>query len=117
MPPVRIRGTADAEDTLAQYLDLANLGPYERQYGYVPGRKFRADFAFPTARVLVEVQGGVYTRKAHGSITGILKDIERGNLAALHGWRVLRYTTQQIMSASEIGDVLEEIERAISGAQ
>ena len=53
-------------------------------------RKFRFDFAWPDKKVALEVEGGVYTRGAHGSISGILRDIEKYNLAASLGWRVLR---------------------------
>ena len=76
---------------------LAELGvPYEHQFAYVPGRKFRADFALPSLRLLVEVQGGIFSRAAHGSVTGILADLERGNEAAIAGWYVLRVTPDEV---------------------
>lgn len=58
----------------------------EHEYYYVPGRKFRADFAWSTARVIVECEGGVTTGQAHGSISGVLRDIQRANFAAANGW-------------------------------
>lgn len=75
----------------------------------VPGRKFRADFAFPKQRIVVEVDGGVYgftftdkhgnqswRRGGHSSITGQLRDIERGNQLAIHGWRRLHFTPKEL---------------------
>ena len=78
-----------------EYLD-AGATMFEEQYRYVPGRLFKADFAVPSIRLLIEVQGGIYTGKAHGSVNGILLDNERINLAALNGWRVMRFSPQQV---------------------
>lgn len=98
-----------SEDLLAFQLRAAGI-EFAQQYAYAPPRKFRADFAFPYARLLVEVQGGVYSRKAHGSITGVLADIERLNVATLAGWRLLRFTPQAV----QLGEALQLIERALS---
>ena len=97
------------EDLLAFQLKAAKLIP-ERQYRYAPPRKLRADFSFPDKRLLVEVQGGIYGRRAHGSITGILADIDRLNTATLTGWRLLRVTPAQVQS----GEALALIEAALA---
>lgn len=55
-------------------------------YQYAEGRRLRADFAWPAAKVLVECEGGIFTGQAHGSIGGILRDIDRANEAAANGW-------------------------------
>ena len=98
------------EDLLAWQIKAAKLAVPERQYRYAPPRKLRSDFAFPDNRLLVEVQGGVFNRKAHGSITGILADIDRLNTATLTGWRLLRVTPAQVQS----GEALALIEAALS---
>ena len=85
----------EGETLLAIHLEELGV-PFERQYRYVPGRLFCADFAIPELRLLIEVQGGVYTGQAHGSIKGILADLERGNHAALHGWRMMRFSTSDV---------------------
>ena len=102
------------EEDMADILDSLNVY-YERQYAYVPGRKHRADFALwrpgsPLGErmALVEVTGGVYSKQAHGSITGILLDNARLNLATLVGWRVLRFTPQQVHNG-EARDILERL--------
>ena len=103
---------SDAEDVLAFQIKAAGLPEPVRQYLYAPPRRFRADFAWllpPPMSMLVEVQGGVFTRKAHGSVTGILADIERLNAAMLSGWRLFRVTPQMVQS----GEALQLIERAL----
>lgn len=100
-----------AEDLLAFQIKAAKLPEPVRQHCYAPPRRFRADFAWLVPNgLLVEVQGGVYTRKAHGSITGVLADIERLNFATLYGWRLLRVTPQMI----ESGEALKLIEAALN---
>ena len=83
------------EDLLA--IHLRELGAqFERQFHYIPGRKFAADFAIPSASLLIEVQGGIYSGQAHGSVTGIKKDNERLNLATLNGWSLLRFAPDEV---------------------
>lgn len=63
-------------------------------------RKWRFDFAWPDKRVALEVEGGVFgfrdpktgkmRKGAHGSISGIKRDIEKYNYAAAMGWLVIR---------------------------
>lgn len=107
---------SDAEDLLAFQIKAAKLPEPVRQYRYAPPRRFRADFAWllpPPFSLLVEVQGGIYTRRAHGSITGVLADIDRLNAATLADWRLLRVTPDQVRS----GEALQLIERALRAAQ
>jgi hypothetical protein len=117
--------TVGAEDLLA--IHLKELGvDFERQYAYVPGRKFKADFVmYPAVSgqmssmnwtmyrqrrpILIEVQGGIFSKKAHGSISGILNDNARLNFATKHGYRVLRFTTDEVndgRAKAFIADVL-----------
>lgn len=101
-----------AEDLLAFQIKAAGLPQPVRQYYYARPLRFRADFAWllpPPFSLLAEVQGGIYTRKAHGSITGILADIDRLNAATLAGWRLIRVTPDMVKN----GEALQLIERAL----
>ena len=88
------------EDELAFQIRATRMPKPERQYRYAPPRKFAADFAWPAQRLLVEVQGGIWTRQAHGSIKGVLADIDRLNAATLAGWRLLRFTPEMVKSGA-----------------
>ena len=96
-----------SEEELAMQLDAAAI-PYEHQYLYAPSRKFRADFALLGLRVLLEVQGGIYSKQAHGSITGILADNNRLNQATLAGYRVLRFTPEDVADGSA-REIIEQL--------
>lgn len=93
---------SDAEDMLAFQIQAVGLPAPERQYYYARPRKLRADFAWPPRMLLCEVQGGIWNRKAHGSITGILADIDRLNTATLEGWQMLRVTPEMVKDGSAL---------------
>ena len=59
--------------------------------------------------IALEIEGGIFGGKeangrrykgAHSSVTGMLRDIEKYNAAAVLGWRVLRVTPDQLFSQS-----------------
>lgn len=91
-------------------LDAAGIPRPKGEVQHIPGRKFALDYAWPDAKLGVEVEGGVYTGKAHGSISGILRDMEKNNLSILVGWRVLRFTPSQLCQPSTV----ETIQRALT---
>jgi hypothetical protein len=76
------------------------------EYKFHPDRKFKFDYAFIEQKIAVEIEGGIFPfvdkrgayhkHGAHGSISGILRDMEKYNLAAVLGWRILRYQPGKI---------------------
>lgn len=112
-PRRRSKAPPDLEATLAYQLKFAGFPPHEREQLLIPGRRFRCDFVFRAERVVVEVEGGIYDGRAHGSITGILRDIEKHNEYVCHGWRPIRVTGKHI----EDGRALFWIERALREAK
>lgn len=80
-----------------------------------PERLYRADFAWPAHMVLVEVQGGIWAANPgrHNRGSGYEADCSRDNLAAILGWRLLRFTERMIKS----GEAVETITRALNQAQ
>lgn len=101
--------TSALEDLFAFQLDACGLTGYVREYRAIPGRKFRFDFCWRTARLLVEINGGTYNGGAHGRGVGINRDYEKCNLAQLNGWRVLQFDTKTIRS----GEAVKVIEQAL----
>ena len=63
--------TSALENLFAMQLDAAGLTGYVREYQAIPGRKFRFDFAFLRERLLVEINGGTFTRGGHSTGLGI----------------------------------------------
>jgi len=71
------------------------------EYKFHAMRKWRADFAWPATnpRVIVEVDGGVWTQGRHTRGAGFIADMEKLNAAAMLGFIVLRYTPQTLGNA------------------
>lgn len=52
-----------------------------RQFKFHPDRDWRSDFAWPSQRLLVEVEGQIWKVGGHTSGTGFLKDCRKYNEA------------------------------------
>lgn len=102
----KMKTPSKGEEAFAQHCFFYNISP-EREFRFIEGRKFRADFAFVKEKILVEIEGGVFTGGRHGTGTGFTKDCEKHNLAALAGYRVLRFTTGMVKSGDAIDTVRE----------
>ena len=68
-----------------------------REYYAINGRDFRLDFAFPSKKVGIEVQGAVHRIKGRHRA-----DIEKRALHLLSGWRVLEVGGAEIKSGVAI---------------
>ncbi len=66
------------------------------EFNFHPTRKWRADFAIPSAKLLIEVDGGAWSGGRHTRGAGFIADQEKTNAAACLGYRVLRYTPKRI---------------------
>jgi very-short-patch-repair endonuclease len=108
-----LKKISELEEALAFQIRAVGLKPPHREYRFAPGRQYRADFAWPNEKLLVECEGGLFSKGKgwHLSIGGYLDDIEKYNLACLLGFRVLRYAANKIKS----GVALSEIECALRG--
>lgn len=96
------------EQMLAFDLKAAGLVPFCREFVFAPPRRWRADFAYPDMRILIEVEGGTWSRGRHTRGKGYEADCEKYNAAALAGWLVLRFTANMV----EDGRALEATEQA-----
>lgn len=67
----------------------------EAEYRFHPERRWRFDYAFPSQKIGVEIEGGVWNRGRHTRAVGFIGDMEKYNEAGRLGWRVFRFTPQQ----------------------
>lgn len=101
------------ETLLMTQLHFARLPEPTRELRFIRGRRFRADFAWPTERVIVEVEGGTWIGGHHSRGKGFASDCEKQNLAVLDGWTYLRVTPEHIDSEK----ALDWIRRALSAKE
>lgn len=81
-----------------------------KEFRFHPTRLWRFDYAIPEHKIALEVEGGVWTGGRHTSPKGFLGDVEKYNTATLMGWRVLRTTPDQLLSAQTLSMLREAIE-------
>lgn len=67
------------------------------EYRFAPPRRWRFDWAWPSEKIAMEVQGGLFTQGRHSRGAALLKEHEKLNAAAVMGWRVLFVTPQSLM--------------------
>lgn len=77
-------------------------------FKFNPGRKWRSDFAWPEAMLLVEIEGGIWMPRggAHSHPINILRDIEKYNSAAELGYRVFRFVGHKLKDLEAVNLVL-----------
>ena len=82
----------------------------EREIRFAHPRRWRFDLAWPNLMLAVEIHGGVYTKGRHTRGKGFERDREKMNEAQLLGWKILEFSTGQIVSDA----CLEQLGRAIN---
>ena len=66
------------------------------QFRFSPQRKWRWDWAWPEQKLGIDLQGGTWNGGRHVRGKGYAEDCIKLNAAALDGWLVLRYTSDQL---------------------
>ena len=74
----------------------------ETEYRFHPIRRWRFDFAWPSRRIAIECQGGIWIKGfsgrggAHSLPSNIIRDMEKNNEAVRLRWRVFLFTPTEI---------------------
>lgn len=79
----------------------------EREFCAIDGRGFRWDFHHDMSGVLIEIQGGIWSKKksGHSTGTGIQRDCTKQRTAILAGFRPIAFTEKEI-NTTEIEKVI-----------
>ena len=115
---IRLKARKDAAKIKSdRFIDACNglaIGPPVAEFRFWEGRKFAFDYAWPEHKIAMEVEGGLFGNgkncrlckrpqaMGHTSVTGILRDIEKYNHAAVLGWRIVRVTPDKLTALSTI---------------
>lgn len=102
------RVVSEGEATLVHHLKTHKIG-FEQEYKFHPKRKWRADFLITGTKILVEVEGGIWSGGRHTRGKGYLGDMEKYNEAAMMGFTVLRFSTEQVKA----GVAIKQIEQLV----
>ncbi|MCG9515148.1 endonuclease domain-containing protein [Acinetobacter pittii] len=102
------RQPSEGETALATHLRACKID-FEQEYKFHPKRKWRADFLITGKKILVEVEGGIWSGGRHTRGKGYIGDMEKYNEAAMMGFTVLRFSTEQVKS----GVAIKQIEQLV----
>lgn len=83
-------------DLLQLHCRAFNLHIPVREHRFCTTRRWRIDYAWPDHKLAVEVDGGAFTQGRHTRGAGFVKDMEKQNALAIAGWRILRFTPQDV---------------------
>lgn len=96
------------ESTLANQLRALKIN-FEQEYKFHPKRKWRADFHIVGKKILVEVEGGIWSGGRHTRGKDYIGDMEKYNSATALGYQVYRYSTEQVKSGLALEEILKRI--------
>ena len=80
-----------------------------KEFQFHPERKWRFDYAIPSLRIAIEIDGAVWTYGRHNNAKGYIGDMEKLNTAASMGWLVLRFTTEAKFTTAALALVADTI--------
>ena len=75
-------------------------------------RAWKADFAWPDERVILEVEGGAWSGGRHTRGSGYLQDMAKYNAAAVLGYTLLRCTPSTLNTADTLALVRAALTRS-----
>lgn len=101
---------SELEWWLMNRIVIARLPAPVTQFKFCPTRRWRADFAWPEQRVIVEVQGGIWTGGRHARGSGIAAEAEKLSTAAALGYRVLPVTREMIEDGRAVALIRQALE-------
>jgi len=96
------------EAKLARELKTLKI-KFEQEFYFHPDRKWRADFHLIDKKILVEIEGGIWSGGRHTRGKGYLGDMEKYNAATMMGFQVIRFSTDQVKS----GHAIQQIEKMV----
>lgn len=102
------RVVSEGEAILSQHLRTLKI-EFEQEFKFHPTRKWRADFHLKDKKILVEVEGGIWSNGRHTRGKGYLGDLEKYNAATMMGYQVIRFSTEQVKS----GLAIQQIEKMV----
>lgn len=90
---------------------------YEYRFAADAGRRWRSDIAFPSVKVAIEIDGGLWTYGRHNRAASMLGDMEKGNAYAERGWVVFHCPWEWIDGGKrdKSFELVEQIAAAIKG--
>ena len=95
----------EANLVLEQHLRELRI-EFDPEWKFYPNRRWKADYKiWPTGKagettILVEIEGAIWTQGRHTRGSGYTKDLEKYRMAAALGYKVFRFSTQEVLDGT-----------------
>jgi very-short-patch-repair endonuclease len=99
---------SEGESTLSLQLKALKI-EFEQEFKFHQKRKWKTDFHIVGQKILVEVEGGIWSGGRHTRGKGYIGDMEKYNSATMMGYQVIRFSTEQVKS----GLAIKQIEKMV----
>ena len=86
---------------LATQLKMLRI-EFEQEFMFHPERKWRADFHITGKKILVEVEGGIWSGGRHTRGKQYIVNMDKYNSVTMMGYQVIRFSTEQVKSGLAI---------------
>lgn len=88
------------------------------EFYFLIDKQYRFDYCIPIhtdgriLKIAIECDGGTHMRglSGHSSPEGIQRDMDKGTLAAVHGWTLIRRTPQMLCTSETINLIMKSID-------
>lgn len=78
------------------------IPPPTPEFRFDPERLWRLDFAWPRAKIALEIDGGLFLNGGHNRGAALLRQYEKQNAATLAGWKIFRFAPNQLAQAADM---------------
>lgn len=100
--------TIELENLLEEKLKESGLGGYVRPFK-IEGLPYVWDFAYPSIRLLIEVNGGTWVKGGHSTGAGIARDYRKLNAATVAGYKSLLFDGNMVRDDTASAVIAEAI--------
>lgn len=85
------------------------------EHRFHPTRRWRFDFAWPDAKLAVEIEGGTWSSGRHTRGPGFENDCEKQAEAVILGWSVLRFPGNMVNDGRALNLTMRALESKTAG--
>ncbi|WP_313515145.1 hypothetical protein [Sphingobacterium sp.] len=95
-----IKNKEKHKDSFIRFIEMELGLEVWPEFHFSVERNYRLDYAIPEYKVAIEVDGGIWMKgnSGHSSGKGIKRDMDKGNLVQLHGWKIIRIEPHELVS-------------------
>jgi very-short-patch-repair endonuclease len=101
----------EAELVFAIHLRELGFAKCATEYEFHEGRGWRFDYAIPSRRIAIEIEGGIWTAGRHTRGRGYQDDLDKYNSAIVRGWKVFRFSVEDVVSGKAQDCLRQFLER------